>query len=150
MPSERDEENRSEGEAEPRVAWVAEGDAPWGRAVALALAARGVRVLVTGKHERTIAECVGEIAHAGGKARHFVGDAATDAGARACGDAVVARFGSVGFVVAGPATAECVTNWARSRPSVRVVSVERVDEEAAAVSTVLRQLEQAAGQSEQR
>lgn len=45
-----------------------------GRALALALAARGVRVLVTGGEERALAEVVGEIAYGGGKARHLAGD----------------------------------------------------------------------------
>lgn len=44
------------------------------RAIALALAARGVRVVVAGGHERALAETVGEIAYGGGKARHVAGD----------------------------------------------------------------------------
>ena len=41
---------------------------------ALALAAQGARVVVTGKDERALGETVGEIACGGGKARHVVGD----------------------------------------------------------------------------
>jgi NAD(P)-dependent dehydrogenase (short-subunit alcohol dehydrogenase family) len=123
------------------VAWVTEGDEALGRGVALALAARGARVLVTGKNERAIAECVGEIAHAGGKARHFVGDAGSEAGALACADACVARFGAVGVAVVGEATAESVAAWARSRPETRVVTLATGADEAVAVAAALAQIE---------
>jgi NAD(P)-dependent dehydrogenase (short-subunit alcohol dehydrogenase family) len=56
-----------------RVALVA-GRGEGRRAVARALAARGVSVVVLGPDERTIAEIVGEIACGAGKARHIVGD----------------------------------------------------------------------------
>jgi hypothetical protein len=47
-----------------------------GPAIALALGARGVRVVVTGSNERILGETVGELAHAGAMARHVVGDVA--------------------------------------------------------------------------
>jgi len=124
------------------VAWVAEGDEAWGKAVALALAAGGARVLVTGKYERVIAECVGEIAHAGGKARHFVGDAGTEAGARACAEAAVARFGAVNVAVvgAGTAPARAVAVWVEGHPGVRLVTVASPADEAGAVASVLAQI----------
>jgi 3-oxoacyl-[acyl-carrier protein] reductase len=56
------------------VALVTGGGRGIGRAIAMELAARGARVLVTGRDERRLAEVVGEIAHAGGKARHLAGD----------------------------------------------------------------------------
>lgn len=59
---------------EGQVAVVTGGGKGIGRAIALALAARGVRVLVTGRDERALGETVGEIAHGGGKARHLAGD----------------------------------------------------------------------------
>jgi NAD(P)-dependent dehydrogenase (short-subunit alcohol dehydrogenase family) len=59
---------------EGQVALVTGGGTGLGRAVALALAARGVRIVVTGREERALGETVGEIAHAGGKARHVAGD----------------------------------------------------------------------------
>jgi hypothetical protein len=58
---------------EGRIAVVIDGGTPRGRAFALALAARGARVVVAGASERALAETVGEIAASGGTARHSVG-----------------------------------------------------------------------------
>jgi len=58
---------------EGATAVVHDGGEPTGRAIALALAARGVRVVVAGANERALGETVGEIAFGGGKARHVVG-----------------------------------------------------------------------------
>jgi NAD(P)-dependent dehydrogenase (short-subunit alcohol dehydrogenase family) len=58
---------------EGRIAVVVDGGTPSGRAFALALAARGARVVVAGRSERALAETVGEIASSGGRARHVVG-----------------------------------------------------------------------------
>src|SRR5207244_128683 len=60
---------------EVQVALVVGGGEGIGRAVALALAARGASVILLGADERRVAEVVGEIAHGGGRARHVVGDA---------------------------------------------------------------------------
>jgi NAD(P)-dependent dehydrogenase (short-subunit alcohol dehydrogenase family) len=57
-----------------RVALVTGGGKGIGRAIALALAAKGARVVVTGRDEKALAETVGEVANAGGKARHVAGD----------------------------------------------------------------------------
>ncbi len=85
---------------EGKVALVTGGGKGVGRAISLALAARGVRVLVTGRDERTLGETVGEVVFGGGKARHLVGDVRD----RAHLDAAVARalevFGGLDFVVA--------------------------------------------------
>ncbi len=59
---------------EGKTALVTGGGKGIGRAIALALSARGVRVVVTGRQERALGETVGEIAHGGGKARHLAGD----------------------------------------------------------------------------
>src|SRR5258708_9541415 len=59
---------------EGQVVVVSGGGKGIGRAVALELAARKARILVTGRDERALAETVGEIANAGGQARHAVGD----------------------------------------------------------------------------
>jgi hypothetical protein len=79
------------------VVLVLQGDDEVGRAVALAMAGRGARVVVVGKHERVLGEVVGEVAFAGGQARHAVGGVAEgQAKARA-------TWGRVDFVVAGEA-----------------------------------------------
>lgn len=57
-----------------QVAVITGGGRGIGRAIALELAARGARVLITGRDERVLGEAVGEIAHGGGQARHVVGD----------------------------------------------------------------------------
>jgi NAD(P)-dependent dehydrogenase (short-subunit alcohol dehydrogenase family) len=89
--------------ADGSVAWVAGvGDpAGIGRAVALTLAAGGSRVLVTGQRERPLGECVGEIAHAGGVARHHVADAEAGGigGEAACLEAAAARFDGLDIAV---------------------------------------------------
>lgn len=81
------------------MALVDGGGGPVGRAVALALAAAGARIVVCGPEERPLGETVGEIAYGGGKARHVVGDVAA-AAARA-----VEVFGPVDLVIA--THAEC-------------------------------------------
>ena len=95
--------------AEPlagKVAWVAgvgEGSSELaretGQAAALLLAAKGARVLVSGAVERTLGACVGEIAHAGGQARHLVAQLKTADDARACVAAARERFGSLDIAV---------------------------------------------------
>jgi NAD(P)-dependent dehydrogenase (short-subunit alcohol dehydrogenase family) len=78
---------------EGRIAVIVDGGTPSGRAFALALAARGARVVVAGPSERALAETVGEIAFSGGKARHVVGGV-DEAVARAA-----ALWGAVDVVV---------------------------------------------------
>jgi NAD(P)-dependent dehydrogenase (short-subunit alcohol dehydrogenase family) len=88
-----------------KVAWIAgvgggEDGEVIGRAVALALSARGVRVLVTGPVERALGVVVGEVAHGGGKARHLVTPVADPAGAKAAVARALEAFGRIDFVVA--------------------------------------------------
>jgi NAD(P)-dependent dehydrogenase (short-subunit alcohol dehydrogenase family) len=79
-----------------KVAWVAGvGEGAVGHAIALVLAARGGKVLVTGAAERLLGACVGEIAHAGGTARHLVSTMTTVEDARACVAGAVERFGGL-------------------------------------------------------
>lgn len=85
---------------EGQVAIVTGGGKGIGRAIAHGLSARGVRVVVTGREEKALAETVGEIANAAGKARHLAGDVRDPAHL----DAAVARafdvFGGLDIVVA--------------------------------------------------
>ena len=89
-----------------QVALVTGGGEGAGKAVALALAARGVRVVVMGRDERALGETVGEIANGGGKARHLAGDERDAAQV----DAAVARardvFGALDIAIASAGTTE--------------------------------------------
>jgi NAD(P)-dependent dehydrogenase (short-subunit alcohol dehydrogenase family) len=62
------------GALEGQVALVTGGGKGIGRAIALDLAARGVRVVVTGRDERALGETIGELSHGGGQGRHLAGD----------------------------------------------------------------------------
>ncbi len=84
-----------------KVALVTEGGSELGRTIALALAARGARVVVVGEEERALGETVGEIAYGGGKARHVVGGA--DGIGRAV-DRALEVFGGLDLVVASTAS----------------------------------------------
>ncbi len=106
----------TERELDGQVALITGGGKGIGRAIALELAARGVRVVVTGRDERALGETVGEIAAAGGKARHVVGDVRDSAhGAAATAraidtwsrlDVVVANAGLSGTTVVGDAASQ--------------------------------------------
>jgi hypothetical protein len=84
-----------------QVALVAGGGTGLGRDIALALAARGVRVVVAGEGERALAETVGEIACGGGKARHLVGDMRDQGQLCAAMQSAITIFGGLDVVVAG-------------------------------------------------
>jgi NAD(P)-dependent dehydrogenase (short-subunit alcohol dehydrogenase family) len=95
------------GSLEGKVAWVAGGGEGFGRAVALALSARGARVLVTGPAERALGETVGEVVHGGGKARHLVVPPGDAAAANGAAERARELFGGLDVVVvAGPATVD--------------------------------------------
>jgi NAD(P)-dependent dehydrogenase (short-subunit alcohol dehydrogenase family) len=85
---------------EGKTALVTGGGKGIGRAIALALAARGVRVVVTGRQERALGETVGEIAHGGGKARHLAGDVRDPVHLAAAVARAVETFGGLDVVVA--------------------------------------------------
>jgi NAD(P)-dependent dehydrogenase (short-subunit alcohol dehydrogenase family) len=82
-----------------RVAWITSGDEPNGRAIALELSSRGVKVFVTGANERALGEVVGEVAFGGGKARHFVTSAGGDEAMGAALARLVEVFGAPTLVV---------------------------------------------------
>jgi NAD(P)-dependent dehydrogenase (short-subunit alcohol dehydrogenase family) len=81
------------------VVLVLAADTEVGRAVALAVAARGARAVVVGERERALGELVGEVAFGGGQARHAVGGVAEGT------EKARATWGRVDFVVAGDAAA---------------------------------------------
>ncbi len=76
------------------------GEGP-GRAIALALAAREVRVVVAGGDERALGRVVGEVTAGGGAARHLAGDASSDAHVAAAVARAVDAFGRLSWIVAG-------------------------------------------------
>lgn len=81
-------------------AWVTGGGKGIGRAIAHALAARGARVLVTGRDERALAAVVGEIASAAGSARHRVCDVRDPDALEAAAAHAESLFGGLDVVVA--------------------------------------------------
>lgn len=91
---------RSSRSLEGQTALVTGGGKGFGRAIALALAARGVRVVVTGREEKALGETVGEIAHGGGKARHLAGDVRDPAHLAAAVARAIEVFGGLDIVVA--------------------------------------------------
>lgn len=86
---------------------VTGGGTPFGRAIALALAARGVRVVVSGSDERALGETVGLIVCGSGKARHLAGNQGDPAHLAAAVERAASVFGAPDlFVVADQAAAE--------------------------------------------
>jgi NAD(P)-dependent dehydrogenase (short-subunit alcohol dehydrogenase family) len=83
-----------------KVAWVTGGGRGIGRSVALELAARGAAVVVTGRSEKHVAEVVGEVANAAGKARHLAADVRDPKSATAAVDLAISAFGGLDIVVA--------------------------------------------------
>ena len=100
------------------VAVVLEGSSGFARSVALVLASRKTPVVVAGAVERPLAETVGEIANAAGKARHVVG-----ASGRGTWEAAVAKaneaFGAPTLLVT-PATDVDLEAFARAH-GLRVI-----------------------------
>ena len=82
------------------VAAVFGADGGLGRSLALALAARGVAVVVAGDNERALGLMVGEIAAGGGRARHVAINTYDPAQMEAVVDKAREAFGGLTFVVA--------------------------------------------------
>ncbi|HXX66035.1 MAG TPA: SDR family NAD(P)-dependent oxidoreductase [Polyangiaceae bacterium] len=89
---------------EGQVAVITGGGKGIGKAIALHLSAHGVRVLLTGRDERALGDTVGEIAHAGGQARHWVGDVRDHAHVRAAVERAVSAWRRLDVVVANAGT----------------------------------------------
>jgi 2-hydroxycyclohexanecarboxyl-CoA dehydrogenase len=85
---------------EGQTALITGGGEGIGRAIALALAARGVRIVVAGRDERALGETVGEIAHAGGKGRHIVADVRNAGEVDAAVARAVETFGGLDIAIA--------------------------------------------------
>lgn len=92
---------------EGQVALIEDGGSELGRAIALALSARGVSIVVCGPVEKPLGETVGYVVFAGGKARHVVGTI-DDARARAR-----EVFGRVDIVIEAESLAELVVEQVR-------------------------------------
>jgi NAD(P)-dependent dehydrogenase (short-subunit alcohol dehydrogenase family) len=105
-----------------RVALVTGGGTGIGRATALALAADGLAVVVTGRRREPLEDTAGEIADAGGRALAVAGDLTIAAEAATIVHACVEAFGALHVVV---------NNAGAIRRNVRLheIAVERWDEQ---------------------
>ena len=92
--------NRKTRPLDGQVALVTGGGKGIGRAIALALAARGVCVVITGRDEKALGSVIGEIANGGGKARHLKGDVRDAAHLRAAVARATETFGGLDIAVA--------------------------------------------------
>jgi NAD(P)-dependent dehydrogenase (short-subunit alcohol dehydrogenase family) len=84
---------------EGQTALVAGGDTAAGRAIALALSARGVRIVTTGRDEKALGITIGEVVHGGGKARHLAGDPRDASHLTAAVERAIELFGRLDIVV---------------------------------------------------
>jgi NAD(P)-dependent dehydrogenase (short-subunit alcohol dehydrogenase family) len=130
---------------EGQTALIAGGGAALGRAVALALAARGVRIVVTGRDEKALGRTVGEVVHGGGKARHVVGDVRAP---EQLGQAVARAlevFGRLDILVATEVAEAKSLFEAAARLPVRPARLLLAGPPAAAPSTLVREVAEGAG-----
>lgn len=84
--------------------------------MALALSARGVRIVVTGREEKALGVTVGEVVHGGGKARHLAGEPRDPSHVAAALDRAIEVFGGIDFLlIAEPMLADCMLELALPR-----------------------------------
>jgi len=87
------------GKLDGKIAIVTGGGTGIGRSTALMLAAKGARVVVTGRRKAPLDAVVGEVAKAGGKAVAREMDVARPAQGRALAEWVVKEFGHVDILI---------------------------------------------------
>jgi short-subunit dehydrogenase involved in D-alanine esterification of teichoic acids len=126
---------------EGRTALVTGGGTILGRAIALALSARGVRIVVTGHDEKALGETVGEVVYGGGKARHLAGDSSDPAHLAAAVERATTVFGSLDIVVvADGAAVETVLSTLEKRIGSPGRVLVALAEPASAVSSLVREV----------
>jgi hypothetical protein len=126
---------------EGRTALVTGGGTILGRAIALALSARGVRVVVTGPDEKALGETVGEVVYGGGKARHLAGDPSDPAHLAAAVERATSVFGAPDIVVVADAPgAETTLNTLAKRLGAQGRLLLAVPAPASALAPVVREL----------
>jgi NAD(P)-dependent dehydrogenase (short-subunit alcohol dehydrogenase family) len=127
---------------EGQTAFVAGGDTGLGRAVALALSARGVRIVTTGRDEKALGVTIGEVVHGGGKARHVAGDPRDAAHLSAAVERAIEVFGRLDIVVDADAmNARCTFDAAAAQlrsPGRLFVASAAAEGEREALSSLVR------------
>jgi NAD(P)-dependent dehydrogenase (short-subunit alcohol dehydrogenase family) len=83
-----------------KVAWITGGGSGIGAALALDIASRGARVVVSGRREERLEAVVKAIKDAGGEARALVCDVTDEERVAACVSQITSELGSLDIVVA--------------------------------------------------
>ncbi len=97
--------------ADSKVLWVTGGGSGMGRASAIAAAADGWRVAVTGRRESAVRETAEQIRSAGGAALELPADVRDAASLRAAHDRIVAEWGPVTGLVLSAGLNTPQRNW---------------------------------------
>src|SRR6204780_5494341 len=93
------ETNETMENLEGKTAFVTGASQGIGRACALELAKLGARVALAARNEATLEAVASEISAAGGQAKSFVMDVASEASIQAAAKAAIAHFGSIEILV---------------------------------------------------
>lgn len=99
-----------------KIAWLTGAGSGIGRAGALALAASGATVIVSGRNQQGLDETVALIAKAGGKAEAIAFDVADKAAVARAGADIVARHGGVDILVNSAGLNLSTRLWKRLTP----------------------------------